>query len=152
MTKTMRELLELRLAGLPLPPFDERNARRVYCPMCLDEGLIRIWHPKTVEEARKLIANNRPLTELRTHYDAVASCLCRVGDTWYQREVSGGGVRVFVPRFSEANHCKLLVSTANANDHETLTAWLSNWRPAGYTRAFDDFNRGDCYVNQEIEF
>lgn len=150
-TLSMRELLELRLAGKPMPPIDERNARRVYCPACCDDGFIRIWHPRTVDEARKLIADNKPLADLRTHYEAIASCSCRVGDSWYQRDVKGGGVRTFLPRYSETNHCRLMHSTKHADDLATLAEWIANWRPANYCRSFDQFNETG-YVNQEIQF
>jgi hypothetical protein len=151
MTLTMRDLLELRLAGKPLPPVDERNARRVYCPECLDDGVIRVWHPRTVDEARKLVAEDKPLTELRTHYTAIAACTCRVGDSWHQRDVKGGGVRTLLTRFGETNFCRLRHSTKHPEDHAALVEWLANWRPANYTRDFDQFN-ATGYVNQEIQF
>lgn len=152
MTHTMRELLELRLAGKPLPPHDERNARRVYCPACLDDGVLRVWHPKTVDEARALLAADKPLTELQTHYDAVAACTCRAGDSWCNRDVKGGGTRAVLPRYGEQALCRLAISTKNADDHATLEAWLANWRPANYERSFDSFNSGEMYREQEFEF
>lgn len=151
MTHTMRELLELRIAGKSLPALDDQNARRVYCPICLDEGTVRIWHPKTIDAARKLLAADRPLSELSVHYDAVAACVCSRGEHWHRREVKGGGTRVLLGRYGEFTHCKLAHHTRHHEDHATLMQWLENWRPEGYERTFDQFNETG-YVNQELEF
>jgi hypothetical protein len=151
MTHTMRELLELRIAGKSLPPLDDQNARRVYCPICLDEGTVRIWHPKTIDEARRLLAADKPLSELAMHYDAVAACVCSKGEHWHRRDVKGGGTRVVLGRYGEASHCKLAFHTKHHEDHATLMQWLENWRPEGYTREFDSFNQTG-YVNQELQF
>lgn len=152
MTLTMRELLELRIAGKALPPTDERNARRVYCAVCCDDGYVRIWHPKTVDEARRLADEGKPLTELKTHYEAIAACTCRSGDNWHQREVKGGGTRMLLPRLNDHEHCRLLFGTKHPDDHATLLEWIANWRPANYERSFDSFNAGEVYHEQEFSF
>jgi hypothetical protein len=151
MTHTMRELLQMAMAGQPLPPIDEQNSRRVYCRDCLDEGVIRIWHPKTIIEARALIQCARPLTELETHYDAVAACSCSRGDAYHKREQKGGDYRVALPRFNEHQHCRLAFGTKNSQDHETLETWIANWRPENYEKSFDQFNTTG-YVNTELDF
>lgn len=149
MSHTMRELLEMRLAGQPLPPIDEQNSRRVYCRECTDDGTIRVWHPKTVEEAKRLIAQDKPLTEIQTHYEAVAACSCSRGDEFHKRTTKDG-TKIALPRFSEQFHCRLAFSTKHPADHAALEEWIANWRPANYERSFDSFNDG--YEATEFEF
>lgn len=148
---SLRELLELRMAGKALPPFDERDARRVYCPVCLDDGLVRVWHPKSVDAARKIIADGGTLDSLRVLYSAVAACTCSRGDAWYTRDVKGGGVRVRMARFSEQNFCRLDGPPASVAEKAKLATWIENWRPANYTQSFDQFNEAG-YVNADLGF
>lgn len=148
---TLRELLELRLSGQPLPPVDERDARRVYCPTCLDEGVVRVWHPKSADAARKLLDAGGSLDGLGVLYSAVAACTCNRGDGWHQRDVKGGGVRVRLPRYTRETFCRLDGQPSSADEKAKLAAWLATWRPANYERSFEAWNEAG-YVNQDIDF
>jgi hypothetical protein len=150
MSYTMRELLELRLAGKPLPPIDEQNARRVYCRECLDDGIIRVWHPKTVEEVKTLLTMNRPLAEIQTHYDAIAACSCSRGDEYHKRQTKDG-TRIGLARFSEQFHCRLRTSTKDADDHTALEEWIANWRPPNHSADLERWNN-DAYSETEFQF
>lgn len=147
---SLRELLELRMAGEDLPPVDERDARRVHCPVCLDDGVIRVWHPKSVDAARKIVAEGGALDSLRVLYSAVAACTCQRGDVFYSRPTKDG-TRIAMARYSETNHCRLDGQPSSAAEKAKLATWIENWRPANYTPSFDQFNESG-YVNQEIDF
>ena len=148
---SLRELLELRMAGQPLPPVDEHNARRVYCPVCLDDGLVHVWHPRSVDAARKLLAEAGTLDALGVLYSAVAACTCSRGDAFYSRDVKGGGVRVRMARFSEQNFCRLDGQPTSVSEKAKLATWIQDWRPANYTQSFDQFNEAG-YVNADLGF
>ena len=129
MTTNMRELLEMKLRGEPLPPVDDQNARRVYCPDCLDEGFIYTFHQLTVDAARRLVAEERPLSELSVHYTQLTACHCSRGDRWHSRDVKGGGVRTLMGRYNANVHCRLRISTKNSEDLATLAEWIDRHDP-----------------------
>lgn len=140
-TYTMRELLEKRLAGEELPPLDDNQYRRVSCPVCCDEGTVRIWHPKSVVQARRLLSRNEPL-EGAGLCDAIAACNCHRGDKWHA-----------LPRYNDRTYCRLNRSTVNADDLTMLAEWIAGHlavhvaaaSKANYQPSFADWNTGEGF-------
>lgn len=112
-TLSMRELLEMRLAGEALPPLDDNAYRRVSCPVCLDEGYVRVWHPKSIVAARRLLSRDEPLTGVGM-CEAVAACNCYRGDKWHT-----------LGRYNDRAFCRISRSTNNAEDLDSLAAWIA---------------------------
>jgi hypothetical protein len=128
------------MKGEPLPPVDETKSRRYRCATCWDEGVVRVWHPRTVAMVRKLIDDGKEWTGHAGVYDAVAACSCSLGDSWCNRTAKGNESRTFLPRYSPQNFCRLLTSTANEADRDRLWDWVQLWKPANFTPAFSEWN------------
>lgn len=144
----IKELFELRLKGLPLPPMDERDCRRVFCSLCCDDGFVRIWHRKTVEAVGMIHREGSEWTGNGGCYDAIAACTCRRGDAWHDRGTQQKPY-IFLPRYDPQKHCRLHTSVADSADRARLIEWIENYRPANYERAFDEFN---ARAYQQTEF
>ena len=121
MEATMREMLEARMAGLPLPPIADEQQRRVRCLQCQDDGIVRVWHPKSMAVVHKAMKAGKEIVWEAAFYDAVAACACPRGEGSH------------LPTFDATKLCRLLKSTKDPVDRERLVQWLNDWRPQNYT-------------------
>lgn len=140
MTLGMKELFEMRLAGLPLPPVDERDSRRVYCTLCMDDGFVRVWHPKTVDAVRIIHREGKEWAISGFTYDCLVACTCRRGDAWHERGNRDKSY-VFLPRYDAQKFCRIEVSVTNAGDRERLIQWIEDYRPPNFEPAFESWNQ-----------
>lgn len=134
-----RQLVECHAAGGDalaladqLMPIDDDLRSRHRCPHCLDDGMVTVWAPRSIE-----LAQGGKL-EVGSHgvYRRSMACSCSAGDRFAKRTIKGKEVQLV--RFDPERFCKCDGFTRR--DVEKLVEWClatSNYEPA-----FDDWNNG----------
>jgi len=97
------------------PRYDADGNRTYACLLCLDDGLVRCWHPATVADAAKTGSVPFPA------YSCVLRCTCNAGDQQPQIGQS--------PRFDSKQALPFSGCVSDRKEQQRLLDWIANREP-----------------------